>query len=581
MAKTRIKTCDHCGTPAKRRYAVRITKRGRTSVVMVGSSCAKSFPRANQSDLIRSLRNPENSYRSENADNVFTKEAIAEIEEVGLSPNLMIKYGTKEFMLKAAAVIFDLVGQSTARIGKQAVLDKLLGIISGELPGPAWLFAPTRLTPTGISQKLPVKGLTPNDIGEIVQWMTFSTGVKHGLMRMAVLGEWAAYGFPSIRTGHKFASAKLVSRASKEDLPFARPPFNSFFIELPDGLIVMEDPMAKTGFSKISRVLVNYSDGKWTWVTWASTGTEMYRLNVTTEQMVGPAEATLSDEVYNIEMSNSDIRLTNAISRFIIHMCLTMGGDPTAVKEVGGAHEKWRRQQSEPRRYGVIDPVVRDFYVGKDVTRDFRKVVSDYIRGTGKKLEYQMVVSGYYRQQPHGEKSSLRRLQWIEPYWKGDPEARIPIREIKVNEKPGKPDRASSKSAKTAKPIVDICLDPGAFLGRWLHSRKSAISKTSIAYWAKKYPYTGRAFRADNAKPTDKPLGSWCKTPGGLSAWKQHVYPPLGFADGVFNYIGHIEQGIDLAAMAKGEGLTDQFKDTIIAVEEVTPTVTVTDIRRI
>jgi len=50
-----MKTCDHCGTPAKRRYAVRITKRGHTKVAMVGSSCAKRFPRANQSDLIRSL----------------------------------------------------------------------------------------------------------------------------------------------------------------------------------------------------------------------------------------------------------------------------------------------------------------------------------------------------------------------------------------------------------------------------------------------------------------------------------------------------------------------------------------------
>jgi len=51
------KTCDHCGTQAKRRYAVRITKRGHTKVAMVGSSCAKHFPRANQSDLIRSLGN--------------------------------------------------------------------------------------------------------------------------------------------------------------------------------------------------------------------------------------------------------------------------------------------------------------------------------------------------------------------------------------------------------------------------------------------------------------------------------------------------------------------------------------------
>ena len=56
-----MKTCDHCGTPAKRRYAVRITKGGHIKVAMVGSSCAKRFPRANQSDLIRSLYKSEST----------------------------------------------------------------------------------------------------------------------------------------------------------------------------------------------------------------------------------------------------------------------------------------------------------------------------------------------------------------------------------------------------------------------------------------------------------------------------------------------------------------------------------------
>lgn len=49
--KSKTRTCDHCGTPASKRYAVRI----RNQVAMVGSSCAKRFPRANQSDLIRSM----------------------------------------------------------------------------------------------------------------------------------------------------------------------------------------------------------------------------------------------------------------------------------------------------------------------------------------------------------------------------------------------------------------------------------------------------------------------------------------------------------------------------------------------
>jgi len=56
MSKTAArKTCDLCGTPARHRYAVRVTSGKRSRVAMVGSSCARKFPRARTSDLIRSL----------------------------------------------------------------------------------------------------------------------------------------------------------------------------------------------------------------------------------------------------------------------------------------------------------------------------------------------------------------------------------------------------------------------------------------------------------------------------------------------------------------------------------------------
>jgi hypothetical protein len=44
-------TCDHCGADCTRRVPVRIDG----AVAMVGSSCAKSFPRARAADLIHSL----------------------------------------------------------------------------------------------------------------------------------------------------------------------------------------------------------------------------------------------------------------------------------------------------------------------------------------------------------------------------------------------------------------------------------------------------------------------------------------------------------------------------------------------
>jgi len=52
MTHARDKTCDLCGTPAQRRYAVRVTSGKRSRVAMVGSSCARKFHRARTSDLI-------------------------------------------------------------------------------------------------------------------------------------------------------------------------------------------------------------------------------------------------------------------------------------------------------------------------------------------------------------------------------------------------------------------------------------------------------------------------------------------------------------------------------------------------
>jgi hypothetical protein len=55
------KACDLCGTPATRRYAVRMGRGRAARVAMVGASCAKRFPRARTSDLIRLASNMSTS----------------------------------------------------------------------------------------------------------------------------------------------------------------------------------------------------------------------------------------------------------------------------------------------------------------------------------------------------------------------------------------------------------------------------------------------------------------------------------------------------------------------------------------
>ena len=123
----------------------------------------------------------------------------------------------------------------------------------------------------------------------------------------------------------------------------------------------------------------------------------------------------------------------------------------------------------------------------------------------------------------------------------------------------------------------DICIrSPDAFLGRWLMSNKKSISDAAVKYWAGKYPYSGKAFRVD-AKPPEGPHGaaltSWSRTIEGMQAWLRSM-PGNKFGvkpGGMSYYSGKIKHGIDLAKMAKEEGMEEDYRDTIIAVEEVTP----------
>lgn len=47
----------------------------------------------------------------------------------------------------------------------------------------------------------------------------------------------------------------------------------------------------------------------------------------------------------------------------------------------------------------------------------------------GDKIDYQQLVRGHLKSQPYGPKHSLRKIIWIEPYWKGPEEAPIRVQQ--------------------------------------------------------------------------------------------------------------------------------------------------------
>jgi hypothetical protein len=78
------------------------------------------------------------------------------------------------------------------------------------------------------------------------------------------------------------------------------------------------------------------------------------------------------------------------------------------------------------------------YLLAQPVTIDLRETVSEVLRGRrgggGGIPKHQFLVRGHPRQQAWGPKHSLRRYKWIEPFWKGDPSARILLRGHKVED---------------------------------------------------------------------------------------------------------------------------------------------------
>lgn len=258
------------------------------------------------------------------------------------------------------------------------------------------------------------------------------------------LVRWTHAGFPSIQIGHRYAAALLTTNATAEAIDAARPPFPAFMIELPDGLLSIENPSSGAA-EPLRRILVSrisssrLPDGwAWAYTAYTENGLTLYRFGVSGQELL---PATIDEDVLpdgrkkirdplDFEVSKTDERVMALVGKLIVNTCLAMS-DPTQVREIGKSHEAWRKRQRASAAGNVRDfpePVVRVFQVGKSVKHDFRDVVREYVTGARKSASVQVLVAGHYKMQPHGPRNSLRKLIWREPFWRGPDDAPIPMR---------------------------------------------------------------------------------------------------------------------------------------------------------
>ena len=248
------------------------------------------------------------------------------------------------------------------------------------------------------------------------------------------------------------ASKLLLSDCSKIAWEDFRLPFQSFVVQLPVGLALIHDPT--TGDHHLDSIIITEGeiDGK-------RNVTFLFMARENENSVVEGDDATVFATIWckdngtsleeSIDRCNPDQFLAETpgllknvatledrkggdavkqLIRFAISLALYLVSHPEDRDrknnpEVGKLHRKMGklrgRKNTEARaRLNALLKLPRPYRVGTKVTIDpnLQKVAK--AAGEGRSSDVASYVRGHHKMQAHGSKQSLRKLIWIEPYWK-------------------------------------------------------------------------------------------------------------------------------------------------------------------
>ena len=226
--------------------------------------------------------------------------------------------------------------------------------------------------------------------------------------------EWSRLGFPIVQMPHRFAAALMCTEVPPVQDALIRPPWPQFLVSVPTGMLSILGPDGSQ--LNVDRVSCVHHAGHWGICVFVSdTILSMPWRATAFLRNTEPADpATVFPEHQEALDAQSD-RVLFCIGRLVLNLCLAFS-DPSNVREVGKGHTG-RRGQTAPRQPKETH---RIFEVGRPVRVDCRDYVRSFVIGDRQRLAVRLLVRGFWRNQPHGPANSLRRRQWVEPYWKGD-----------------------------------------------------------------------------------------------------------------------------------------------------------------
>lgn len=246
--------------------------------------------------------------------------------------------------------------------------------------------------------------------------------------QISLLGaaRWVDQAFPRFIMSHTYAAALMATSVSEEVLDHVRAPYHAFMIDVPDGLLSTID--SATGKeAKIKFLLVHHvngTDGRpWQYIAYTDSPIHMWRHGVSTKDL---CEAELPNNSWEgcsfiAPKDDRDDRVSALIGRLIVGVCLA-ALEPSNLRPTSGHTTKTNPEQLRPSD-------IRTFKLGRPIKLDCRRSIGEYVTGRRSGLpSVRTLVRGHWKEQPHGPKSSLRKVIWRQPYERGPADAPILVR---------------------------------------------------------------------------------------------------------------------------------------------------------
>lgn len=244
--------------------------------------------------------------------------------------------------------------------------------------------------------------------------------------------EWSRLSFPIVQMAHRYAAALMCTEVPPVEDASIRPPWPHFLVSVPSGLLSIVDSSSGVQVD-VDRIACTHHAGNWSIVVltvnpmiaipWRDTAFLRSTL---------PNDPAAVFPDHQEALDKQDDRVLLCCGRLLLNLCLAFS-DPQNVRQLGKGHKQRHGHQALPRE---PDTTHRIFEIGRPVTVDCREYVRSFVVGDRGRLAVRALVRGFWRNQPHGPANSLRRRQWIEPYWKGDVGAPILTRPHELRRAP-------------------------------------------------------------------------------------------------------------------------------------------------